>query len=58
MVHLLKKCSCRYTINQELEVCSDCNTPFRSAHPPKFSLHDRFFEYRRRMREFSQNNRE
>jgi len=53
MVHLLKKCKCRYTIDQEKEICELCNSHFHTAHPPRFSLYDRYETYRRRMKELA-----
>ncbi|MHA1940344.1 MAG: nucleolar RNA-binding Nop10p family protein [Candidatus Hodarchaeales archaeon] len=52
-MRLLRKCSCRYTIDQTIKVCQLCQKPFRNASPPKFSLHDKYAHYRRRMKELS-----
>ncbi|MHA1994323.1 MAG: nucleolar RNA-binding Nop10p family protein [Candidatus Hodarchaeales archaeon] len=49
-MRLLRKCECRYTLNQSLETCNFCNHAFRTAYPPKFSPHDKYAEYRRRMK--------
>ncbi|MHA1331338.1 MAG: nucleolar RNA-binding Nop10p family protein, partial [Candidatus Hodarchaeales archaeon] len=44
-MRLLRKCDCGYTINQNRKICEKCNSPFRSAYPPKFSLHDKYASY-------------
>jgi rRNA maturation protein Nop10 len=50
-MRLLKKCKCRYTIDQTIKLCTKCNNPFRCAFPPKFSLYDKYAHYRRKMKE-------
>jgi rRNA maturation protein Nop10 len=52
-MRLLKKCKCRYTINQSQEICDKCKTKFISAYPPKFSMHDKYADYRRKMKELA-----
>jgi rRNA maturation protein Nop10 len=52
-MRLLRKCSCRYTIDQDQDTCQLCQKPFRVAYPPKFSLHDKYADYRRRMKELA-----
>ncbi|MHA1978290.1 MAG: nucleolar RNA-binding Nop10p family protein [Candidatus Hodarchaeales archaeon] len=54
-MRLLRKCECRYTIDLSLIICNLCNQPFRSAYPPKFSPHDKYAEYRRRMKKEAKN---
>ncbi len=49
-MRLLKQCECRYTMNQSLEICDLCKKPFKTVYPPKFSLHDKYAHYRRRMK--------
>lgn len=50
-MRLLRRCNCRYTIDQEIDICPLCNSKFKSAGPPKFSLHDKYASYRRQMKE-------
>lgn len=50
-MRLLRKCKCDYTIDQSILFCTKCNGRFHSAYPPKFSLYDRYADYRRRMKE-------
>ncbi|MFX0184977.1 MAG: nucleolar RNA-binding Nop10p family protein [Candidatus Hodarchaeota archaeon] len=52
-MRLLRKCKCRYTIDQSLKVCNECGNEFYTAHPPKFSLHDKYADYRRKMKEIA-----
>jgi len=52
-MRLLRKCDCTYTINQSVKLCEKCMTHFRSAYPPKFSLHDKYAAYRRKMKEIA-----
>jgi len=52
-MRLLRKCNCRYTIDQKIEICSQCNSSFKTAVPPKFSLHDKYASYRRQMKELA-----
>ncbi|MHA1972254.1 MAG: nucleolar RNA-binding Nop10p family protein [Candidatus Hodarchaeales archaeon] len=52
-MRLLRKCDCGYTIDQTKKICEKCNSPFRSAYPPKFSLHDKYASYRRKMKEIA-----
>ena len=49
----LRKYDCRYTIDPDLIVCDKCNKKFRNDSPPKFSLHDKYAGYRRRMKELA-----
>ncbi|MHA1967166.1 MAG: nucleolar RNA-binding Nop10p family protein [Candidatus Hodarchaeales archaeon] len=50
-MRLLRKCKCDYTIDQSKQLCPKCNSQFRSAYPPKFSIHDKYADYRRKMKE-------
>ena len=50
-MRLLRKCKCGYTFDQSKLFCTKCNSQFHSAYPPKFSLYDRYADYRRRMKE-------
>jgi len=50
-MRLLKKCKCSYTIDQTKNICPKCGHQFRSAYPPKFSLYDKYADYRRKMKE-------
>lgn len=50
-MRLLKKCKCTYTIDQTKNTCPKCGHPIRSAYPPKFSLYDKYADYRRKMKE-------
>ncbi|MFX0174453.1 MAG: nucleolar RNA-binding Nop10p family protein [Candidatus Hodarchaeota archaeon] len=52
-MRLLKKCKCSYTIDQSRRICDKCGNEFYSAHPPKFSLHDKYADYRRKMKEIA-----
>lgn len=52
-MRLLRKCKCRYTIDQSREICNKCGERFRSAYPPKFSPYDKYADYRRKMRELA-----
>ncbi len=46
MTNRMKKCpKChRYTINPTK--CPVCNSPLENVHPPKFSLQDKYQQYR------------
>ncbi|WP_455143178.1 nucleolar RNA-binding Nop10p family protein [Candidatus Hodarchaeum mangrovi] len=57
-MRLLRKCDCTYTINQSIKMCEKCKTYFRSAYPPKFSLHDKYATYRRKMKEIAREGEE
>jgi rRNA maturation protein Nop10 len=52
-MRLLRRCDCRYTINQEIDICEQCNKSFKNAIPPKFSLHDKYASYLRQMKEIA-----
>lgn len=53
-MRLLRKCSCgHYTLKQDRPICEKCGTGFHSTYPPKFSLHDRYWELRRQMKELA-----
>ncbi|MFW9856033.1 MAG: nucleolar RNA-binding Nop10p family protein [Candidatus Thorarchaeota archaeon] len=53
-MRLLRKCpNGHYTIIQDKAICENCGLEFHSAYPPKFSLHDRFWELRRQMKEIA-----
>lgn len=39
-------------------MCEKCKTYFRSAYPPKFSLHDKYATYRRKMKEIAREGEE
>ncbi|NHJ00532.1 MAG: ribosome biogenesis protein [Candidatus Heimdallarchaeota archaeon] len=52
-MRLLKKCECSYTIDPDRTVCEKCNERFMNASPPRFSLHDKYAGYRRRMKELA-----
>jgi len=50
MPRLIKRCTkCgRYTLNPN--TCPHCGAPVASAHPPKYSIEDRYGKYRRAMK--------
>lgn len=50
LTRLLKKCArCgQYTMNPT--VCPKCGESVASAHPPRFSIEDRYGKYRRQMK--------
>ena len=52
-LRLLRMCKCRYTIDQTQTICPVCNEHFKTAYPPKFSLHDKYAAYRRQMKEWA-----
>ncbi len=52
-MRLLRRCNCRYTIDQEIDICPYCDSNFKSAGPPRFSLHDKYAAYRRQMKELA-----
>ncbi len=52
-MRLLRRCNCRYTIDQEIDICPHCDSNFKSAGPPRFSLHDKYASYRRQMKELA-----
>ena len=52
-MRLLRKCKCRYTIDQSKKICEKCGDSFQSAYPPKFSPYDKYADYRRKMKELA-----
>ena len=52
-MRLLRKCKCSYTIDQSKEICDECGDRFHSAYPPKFSPHDKYADYKRKMKELA-----
>ena len=53
-MRLLRKCHClSYTIDQDKDTCEQCGNPFSSAYPPRFSLYDKYAQYRRQMKEYA-----
>ncbi|MHA1206186.1 MAG: nucleolar RNA-binding Nop10p family protein [Candidatus Hodarchaeales archaeon] len=50
-MRLLRRCNCRYTIDQDIDICPLCGSSFKTVVPPKFSLHDKYAAYRRQMKE-------
>ncbi|MBI3190069.1 nucleolar RNA-binding Nop10p family protein [archaeon] len=45
MTVMIKRCvKCGYTMR---DVCSLCNAKTSTAHPPKFSISDKYAKYRR-----------
>ncbi|UCE15189.1 MAG: ribosome biogenesis protein [Candidatus Heimdallarchaeota archaeon] len=50
-MRLLRKCKCSYTMDQSKELCDKCGYRFHSAYPPKYSPHDKYADYRRKMKE-------
>ena len=52
-MRFLRRCNCRYTIDQEIDICPHCDNNFKSAGPPRFSLHDKYASYRRQMKELA-----
>ena len=51
---LLRRCACyNYTIDESKIICEKCNQKYLMASPPKFSLHDKYAEYRRKMKEIA-----
>ncbi|HLD49454.1 MAG TPA: nucleolar RNA-binding Nop10p family protein [archaeon] len=45
-MNYIKKCPCGYTLK---EGCNRCG-PTKTAHPPKFSIADKYGKYRRKLK--------
>ena len=39
--------------DQKIDICPHCDSNFKSAGPPRFSLHDKYASYRRQMKELA-----
>ena len=52
-MRLLRRCNCRYTIDQEIDICPHCDSNFKSAGHPRFSQHQMPSGYRRQMKELA-----